>query len=253
MACEREDWAFMLVLPTLRERTRTLEQGLCCTMCRVKMACEREDWAFMLVLPTLRERAPRLRQASVWEGEGRRGKGGGGGETGEREEGRRGKGGGGGETGERGEGRRGKGGGEMGEREKVEGEGRRGKGGGGGKTGERWRGREDGGKGGGGEENTHTHKHTHTHTMYNHTHTQLMFNANTLQNTCTHKPPPQILSGALLPQQHRYCPPAPRGCATSSPKKQSITHTSGVTLVAMATRCLVLEPGLVLRLPDVPL
>ena len=29
--------------------------------------------AFMLVLPTLRERVLRLRQASVWEGEGRRG------------------------------------------------------------------------------------------------------------------------------------------------------------------------------------
>ena len=33
------------------------------------MAWEREDWAFMLVLPTVRERAPRWRHARVW-GEG---------------------------------------------------------------------------------------------------------------------------------------------------------------------------------------
>ena len=39
------------------------------------MACEREDWAFTWVLSTLLERVARLRQASVWEGEGRRGKG----------------------------------------------------------------------------------------------------------------------------------------------------------------------------------
>jgi hypothetical protein len=35
-------------------------------MWRVKMAWEREDWAFMLVLPTVRERAPRWRHARVW-------------------------------------------------------------------------------------------------------------------------------------------------------------------------------------------
>ena len=72
-------------------------------MCSVKMAWEREDWAFMLVLPTLRERAPRLRQSSVWwggeirrgererrRGGEKRGRGGGGegggGEEGEEEE-----------------------------------------------------------------------------------------------------------------------------------------------------------------------
>ena len=53
----------------------TAGHGLCWTMCSVKMAWEREDWAFMLVLPTLRERAPRLRQSNVWwGGEKRRGR-----------------------------------------------------------------------------------------------------------------------------------------------------------------------------------
>ena len=111
-------------------------------MCSVKMAWEREDWAFMLVLPTLRERAPRLRQSSVWwggekrrgekgEGEGRGGKGGrrGGEERGRGEEKRRG-----GEERGRGERRRGgeEGRGEGERREEKErgsiGENRRGRG-----------------------------------------------------------------------------------------------------------------------------
>ena len=44
----------------------TWNTGLCCCTVRVKMACERDDCAFMLVLPTLRDRAPRLREVSVW-------------------------------------------------------------------------------------------------------------------------------------------------------------------------------------------
>lgn len=31
-------------------------------MCRVKIACEREDWTFILVLAVVRDKAPALRQ-----------------------------------------------------------------------------------------------------------------------------------------------------------------------------------------------
>jgi len=35
-------------------------------MSKEKMACDLEDWAFMLVLPTVLDNAPRFRHANVY-------------------------------------------------------------------------------------------------------------------------------------------------------------------------------------------
>ena len=40
--------------------------GLCWETWRVKMAWLRDDWAFMLVLPTVLDRAPCFRHNKVW-------------------------------------------------------------------------------------------------------------------------------------------------------------------------------------------
>ena len=40
--------------------------GLCWETWRVKMAWLRDDWAFMLVLPTVLDRAPCFRHDKVW-------------------------------------------------------------------------------------------------------------------------------------------------------------------------------------------